>query len=182
MEECKSMSTPMSQKEKLCKKYGADKVDGNSDWVGPGSRSQAAKTYFSSGAFVTAIKNATHLVKGYWDRSLQPSLAWKVAREKKTILLSSIFNLPEKESTIILVDNQVVIAILNNSVFHKKTKHFNIKFYFLREVQQKGEMTLVYCKSENQLADLFTKPLPINKFELLRQNIGVCSIQSKEEC
>jgi len=58
---------------------------------GPGSRSQAAKTSFSSGAFVTAIKNATHLVKGYWDRSLQPSLAWKVAREKKTILRQQLF-------------------------------------------------------------------------------------------
>ncbi|PHT87486.1 hypothetical protein T459_09592 [Capsicum annuum] len=57
----------------------------------PGSRSQAAKTSFFSGAFVTAIKNATHLMKGYWDRSLQPSLAWKVAREKKNILRQQLF-------------------------------------------------------------------------------------------
>jgi len=61
---------------------------------GPGSRSQAAKTSFSS--FRNGYKEWVFpLVKGYWDRSLQPSLAWKVAREKKTILLSSFFNLPE---------------------------------------------------------------------------------------
>lgn len=83
-------------------------------------------------------------------------------------------HMEQKESIEIFVDNQVVIAISNNPVFHRKTKHFNIKFYFLREVQQNGEVTLVYCKSEDQQADLFTKPLPVSKFELLRQSIGVC--------
>jgi len=35
---------------------------------------------------------------------------------------------------------------------------------------------------EEQLADIFTKPLPASMFQLLRQKIGVCSFQSKEEC
>ena len=78
-------------------------------------------------------------------------------------------------NTEIFVDNQATIAISHNPVFHGKTKHFNIKLFFLREVQKNGEVTLVYCKSEDQLADLFTKPLPVSKFELLRQEIGICS-------
>ncbi len=45
--------------------------------------------------------------------------------------------------TEILVDNQVALAILPNPVFHGRTKHFEIKFY-LREVQQEGEVKLVY--------------------------------------
>lgn len=81
----------------------------------------------------------------------------------------------QKFSIDVFVDNQAAIAISNNPVFHGKTKHFNIKLYFLREVQQKGEVSLVYCKSEDQLADIFTKPLPVSKFEVLRQRIGVCS-------
>jgi hypothetical protein len=88
----------------------------------------------------------------------------------------------EEEATEISVDNQAAIAISHNPVFHGKTKHFNIKLYFLREVQKNGEVKLIYCKSENQLADLFTKPLPVNRFEFLRQRIGVCSFSSKEEC
>jgi hypothetical protein len=54
-------------------------------------------------------------------------------------------------------------------MFHRKTKHFNIKLYFSREVQKNREVTLVYCKSKDQLADLFRKPLPVSKLKLLRQ-------------
>ncbi|KAF7843996.1 Retrovirus-related Pol polyprotein from transposon TNT 1-94 [Senna tora] len=42
----------------------------------------------------------------------------------------------------------------------------------VREVQQNGDVTLVYCKTEDQIADLFAKPLPVSKFELLRERIG----------
>ena len=84
-------------------------------------------------------------------------------------------NLEKKESTEVFVDNQAAIAISHNPVFDGKTKHFNIKLFFLREVQKEEFVTLVYCKSEDQLADLFTKPLPISKFEFLRQKLGVRS-------
>ena len=83
--------------------------------------------------------------------------------------------LQQKNKTEIFVDNQTTIVIANNPVCHGRTKHFNIKLYFLREMQQNGEVNLIYCKSEDQLADMFTKLLSINKFELLRQRIGVCS-------
>ena len=58
-------------------------------------------------------------------------------------------HMEEKEATEISVDNQAAIAISHNPVFHEKTKHFNIKLYFLREVQKHGEVKLIYCKSEN---------------------------------
>ncbi|KAJ8764765.1 hypothetical protein K2173_009165 [Erythroxylum novogranatense] len=91
-------------------------------------------------------------------------------------------DMKQKNVTEVFVDNQAAIAISHNPVFHGKTKHFNIKLFFVREVQNNGEVTLVYCRSEDQLADLFTKPLPMSRFEVLRQKIGVCSSQSKEEC
>ena len=84
-------------------------------------------------------------------------------------------NLEQEESTKILVDNQAAIAISQNPVFHGKTKHFNIKLFFLREVQKNGVVSLVYCKTEDQVADVFTKPLPVSKFEFLRTKLGVCS-------
>ena len=91
-------------------------------------------------------------------------------------------NLEQKQSTNIFVDNQAAIAISNNPIFHGKTKHFNIKLFFVREMQKNGDVSLCYCKTENQLAYLFTKPLPASKFEFLRQKIGVCSSKIKEEC
>ena len=65
----------------------------------------------------------------------------------------------QKESTKILVDNQATIAISHNPVFHGKTKHFNIKLFFLREVKNDGDVILLYCKIEDWVANVFTKPL-----------------------
>ena len=73
----------------------------------------------------------------------------------------------------IFVDNQVVIAIANNPVCHGKTKHFNIKVYYLIKMQQSGEVNLIYCKSKDQLVDMFTKSLPINKLELKELEFAV---------
>ena len=67
-------------------------------------------------------------------------------------------------------------------MFHNKTKHFKIKSYFLREIQQEGEMKLIYYKSEDQIADEFTKPLPKIKFEELKTKMRICNIKGKEEC
>lgn len=73
------------------------------------------------------------------------------------------------------MDNQAAISISKNPVFHGKTKHFNIRLFFVREVQKKGKVTLLHCKSEDQLVDLFIKTLPVAKFEHLTQKVGVCS-------
>jgi len=81
----------------------------------------------------------------------------------------------EKEIIEISVDNQAAITLSHNPVFHEKTKHFNIKLYFLREVQKNGDVMLIYYKSKDQLDNLFTKPLPVSRFEFLRQKIGICS-------
>nr|GMC71501.1 Retrovirus-related Pol polyprotein from transposon RE1 [Ipomoea batatas] len=81
----------------------------------------------------------------------------------------------------IFVDNQVAIAVSRNSVFHGKTKHFKVKLYFVREVQKTNEVNLVRCSTGVQLADILTKGLPRSRFEVLREKIGVCSKNNKEE-
>ena len=78
------------------------------------------------------------------------------------------------EPTEIFVDNQAAIAISKDPVFHGKTKHFNIKLYHLREEQRAGEIKLIYCKTEEQIADVLTKALPKARFEELRIKLGVC--------
>lgn len=100
------------------------------------------------------------------------------AAVNQTLWLRKIFSdlhMEQKVNTEIHVHNQGAIAFSHNPVFHGKTKHFNIKLFFLRDVQKKGEVILVYFKYEDQLADVFTKSLPISKFEFLRQQLGICS-------
>ncbi|RVW91832.1 Copia protein [Vitis vinifera] len=84
-------------------------------------------------------------------------------------------HMKQNEPTQIHVDNQAAIAISNDSVFHGKTKHFKIKLYHLREEQKDGEVKLLYCKTEDQIADVLTKALPKARFETLRSKIGLCN-------
>lgn len=68
-------------------------------------------------------------------------------------------NEEQTEATEIRVDNQPAVAIAKNPIFYGKTKHFKIKFHFVREAEQLREVNLVHCNSENQFADILTKSL-----------------------
>lgn len=78
--------------------------------------------------------------------------------------------LEQEEYTEIFVENQAAIVIPQNPVCHRITKHFNIKFYFLREEQKNGEMMLVYFKTENQVPNIFTKSFHVNSLNFSEQN------------
>nr|KYP74060.1 Copia protein [Cajanus cajan] len=78
------------------------------------------------------------------------------------------------ESSIhVLYDNTVVISISKNLVLHSRTKHIEIKHHFIRDHVQKGTFDLVYVKTEEQLADIFTKPLLEDRYIWLRDRIGM---------
>lgn len=89
--------------------------------------------------------------------------------------------LPE-EPTVIYVDNKSAIAIAENPVQYGRTKHINIRFRALRDAEKNGEVKLVHYRSEEQQADILTKVLPTNKFELQRTLQGVSLKNLKEEC
>ena len=70
-------------------------------------------------------------------------------------------------------DNTSTINISKNPVQHSRTKHIGIQHHFIRELVEDGTFTLEFIYTDNQKADLFTKPLDSKRFEFLRQNIGV---------
>ena len=73
----------------------------------------------------------------------------------------------------IMEDNQGAIAMTKNPVGHARTKHIDIKYHYVRECVDKGHIDLQYCPSEDMLADIFTKPVPRQKFEKFRSEIGL---------
>jgi len=83
------------------------------------------------------------------------------------------FGLKFKEGIPILCDNKSAIAIGRNPVQHRRTKHIEIKYHFVREAEHKGLIQLEYCKGEDQLADILTKALSVSRFEDLRRKLGV---------
>ncbi|KAG8492820.1 hypothetical protein CXB51_010145 [Gossypium anomalum] len=83
-------------------------------------------------------------------------------------------NLHQREATEIKSDNQSAIVIAKNLVFHERTKHFKIKFHFVREMEQAQEVKLIHCSSEDQLVDILTKPCFASTFTDLQAKLGVC--------
>ena len=85
------------------------------------------------------------------------------------------------ESIPILCDNTSAINISKNLVMHSKTKHIPIKFHFLREQVTEKNIKLEYIGTKEQIVDIFTKPLPRETFEYLRQRLGVFSSPNGSE-
>jgi hypothetical protein len=70
-------------------------------------------------------------------------------------------------------DNQGCIAMTRNPVGHKRTKHVDIRYHFIREKVEQGQIILQYCPTAEMIADIFTKPLAGEKFSYLRDKLGV---------
>ena len=75
--------------------------------------------------------------------------------------------------TVMMEDNQGMIAMARNPVSHARTKHTDIHYHYVREAVQKKVISLNYCPSENMTADILTKPLARGRFESLRSLMGM---------
>jgi hypothetical protein len=90
-------------------------------------------------------------------------------------LLVGLFG-QELEPTVIHCDNQRCIKLSKNPVFHDRSKHIEIWYHFIRDRVQKGAIKPQYIPTEEQLADIFTKPLVKGKFVWFRDKLGVVEI------
>jgi hypothetical protein len=61
-------------------------------------------------------------------------------------------------------------------VFHERSKHIEIKYYFIRDKVQEGEVKLEYIPTNEQTADILTKPLSRIKFAYFREKMGIAEI------
>ncbi|GJY08179.1 hypothetical protein Tco_0375233 [Tanacetum coccineum] len=65
------------------------------------------------------------------------------------------------------------IAFLCNPVQHSRTKHIHTRYHFIKEQVENGIIELYFVKTEYQLADMFTKALPEDRFKYLVRRIGM---------
>jgi hypothetical protein len=73
----------------------------------------------------------------------------------------------------LLCDNESAICMADNPVKHSRTKHIDIRYHFLRDHQQKGDIKIAYVNTQNQLADIFTKPLDEKAFSKIRNELNI---------
>ncbi|KAK5839324.1 hypothetical protein PVK06_008101 [Gossypium arboreum] len=145
----------------------------DSDWAGSVDDMKSTLGYFftlGSGVFS-------------WSSKKQQTVAQSTAEAEYIAAASAVnqaiwlrkllddLNAGQAEAIEIKVNNQSAIAIAKNPGFHRKTKHFKIKYHFVREVELSKEINLVHCCSEVQLADILTKSLAATRFEYLKRKL-----------
>ncbi|GJY21720.1 retrovirus-related pol polyprotein from transposon TNT 1-94 [Tanacetum coccineum] len=80
----------------------------------------------------------------------------------------------------IYCDLKSSIAISYNPVQHSRTKHIAVRYHFIKEHVEKGTIELYFVKTDYQLADLFTKSLPVDRFNYLVRRLGMRSLSPQE--
>ena len=86
-------------------------------------------------------------------------------------MLSGLFDL-QLEATCIYCDNQSCIKLFENLVFHDKSKHIEIKYQYIRDME-KGVVKLQFIAKDEQIANVLTKPLSRVKLEYFTDKLGV---------
>jgi hypothetical protein len=79
-------------------------------------------------------------------------------------------------NVIIKVDNLSAINLAKNPIAHGRSKHFEMRFHYLREQVSKGNIKLEYCRTELQVADLLAKVVTVKPFIRLKGLMGVESL------
>ncbi|XP_042756658.2 retrovirus-related Pol polyprotein from transposon TNT 1-94 [Lactuca sativa] len=78
----------------------------------------------------------------------------------------------------LFVDNQSALDLMKNPVFHGRSKHIDIRYHFIRECVENGEITVKHVSGKSQKADILTKSLARVKHEEMRDLVGVMKIQN----
>nr|GEU71158.1 copia protein [Tanacetum cinerariifolium]GEU71313.1 copia protein [Tanacetum cinerariifolium] len=73
-------------------------------------------------------------------------------------------------------DNKSAIALCCNNVQHSRAKHIDVLYHFIKEQVENGIVELHFVRTEYQLADIITKPLPRERFNFLIDKLGMKSM------
>jgi hypothetical protein len=102
-------------------------------------------------------------------------LAWEATCE--IFWLRRVFQdlgISQAEATSLFIKSQSTINLAKNSIFHSKTKHVDTNYHHIRSLIAKDVIEPIYCPTEDQISDIFTKPLGRIKFTKFRDELGIC--------
>ena len=83
-------------------------------------------------------------------------------------------NQVQSSPTVVYCDNISAIKLSKNPVMHGRSKHIDIRFHFLRDLVRDGLVEIIQCSTQEQVADVLTKPLKLDVFLKMRGLLGVC--------
>jgi hypothetical protein len=90
-------------------------------------------------------------------------------------LAQLLFELKSEERTafILKMDSHYATSLSKNLIFHDRSKHIDVRFHFIRECVGDGKLDIEHVRTEEQIADILTKPLAHTQFCELRAKLGI---------
>ena len=159
-------------------KFGSNAVKvtgyGDADWAGCHDSRKSTSGYvflMGSGAVAWASKKQLVVALSSVEAEyISGSLAVQEAIwENKFLEEIGI----KAEKPLLYQDNQGAIAFANNPIQHARTKHIDVRHYFMKDAVLKDLVTLKYCPTQDMVADVLTKHLGRIKFEEFRKSMGI---------
>lgn len=130
----------------------------------------------STTGYCVSLSQNSSLVS--WKTRKQPTVALSTCEAEYMALASTIQECLYLEQlvggidnykytqTVVHEDNQGTIALAKNPINRRRCKHIDISYHFIRSIVSEGRVTLMYCSTDNMIADVMTKP--VNKLKLDR--------------
>ncbi len=150
------------------------KIYCDADWASQASRKSM------SGYIITLAGGAIA-----WSSKRQTTIALSTAEAeyvavthvaKEALWLHALFTelgIKAPSEPTILSDNQAAIAITHHPEFHARTKHIDMALHFVRDLVKVGKLKICYVRSEDNIADIFTKGLPRPQHVKLKKGMGL---------
>jgi hypothetical protein len=89
-------------------------------------------------------------------------------------LISEVFG-KLGDATVMFSDNQSAIALARDHQYHARTKHIDVRYHWIRWVIEQGSIQLIYCPTNDMVADALTKALPSTKVKHFATSLGLCT-------
>lgn len=119
-----------------------------------------------------------------WRATLQPVVAQSTTEAeymaiteacKESVWLKGLYaELCGDNSCInLFCDSQSAIYLTKDQMFHERTKHIDVKYHYVRDIVEQGKLKVCKISTHDNPADMLTKPVPVAKFELCSDLVGI---------
>jgi hypothetical protein len=127
------------------------------------ARKQSTVSRYSTESEYKALANATAEI--IWVQSLLKELG-----------------VTQKQPPVLWCDNIGATYLSSNPMFHARTKHIEVDFHFVRERINQKQLQIRFISPKDQVADIFTKPLPLPLYEHYKHNLNLLRVEIERGC
>jgi hypothetical protein len=87
-------------------------------------------------------------------------------------LIQQLFNV-KLDATTLFCDNQSAIELTKDHQYHARTKHIDVRYHFIRWIVEQNSLKIIYCPTNDMIADALTKALPSAKVKHFAVQFGL---------